>query len=125
MKFKDYLSTKRKERGITVRAFAAMVKISPSFLCDLESGNRQFPSNSKVNPNLLNDIIASLNLVGEDAAMMERLANESMLEVDKVSAEVSNYLKTVPQASAALRIAKDKNITQEKWDEIVRILEEA
>lgn len=125
MKFNDYLSSKRREKGITVRAFAAMVKISPSFLCDLESGNRQFPSNSKVNPNLLNDIIASLNLVGDDAAMMEQLANESMLEGDKVPSDVSNYLKAVPQASAALRLAKDKNITQEKWDEIVRILEEA
>lgn len=125
MKFNDYLSSKRKEKGITVRAFAEMVHISPSFLCDLESGHREFPSTSKVNPNLLQDIVASLELVGEDAQRMEDLAHASMLENDKVPTELSAYLKTVPEASAALRIAKDKNVTKEKWDEIVKILEEA
>ena len=55
--FGVFLSKKRKEVKKTVRGFAKEIGISPSFLCDLESGARSFPSNSKF-PDLLNRIIS-------------------------------------------------------------------
>ena len=59
MEFSNYLSQKRTEKHIPIRKFASMIGISPSFLCDLESGARAFPAKSKF-PDLLEKMIAAL-----------------------------------------------------------------
>jgi len=125
MAFGDYLAEKRKDRKMTIRFFAKEIGISPSFLCDLESNNRAFPSNSKVCPNLLNNIINCLKLNEEEATKLKSLADESMLRGDKIAQEISDYLKRVPEASLALRKANEKNVSKEKWDQIMKILEES
>ena len=60
MEFSNYLSQKRTEKHIPIRKFAATIGISPSFLCDLESGARAFPVKSKF-PELLENMIAAIN----------------------------------------------------------------
>ena len=122
MEFNDYLSQKRTEKKIPIRKFAAMVGISPSFLCDLESGSRAFPAKSKL-PNLLEKMIISLDLDKEESELFRSLAEQSMLRGDKISPEISAYLKRVPAAAVALRKANENNVTKEEWEEIIKILE--
>ena len=47
-----------------------------------------------------------------------------MLKGDKVSPEISAYLKRVPEAAVALRKANENNVSKEQWEEIIKILEE-
>ena len=122
MIFGKFLSSKRIEKKITVRGFASMIGISPSFLCDLESGNRAFPAKSKKFPDLMNNIISSLDLTSEDSIMLRRLAEESMLNGDRLSPEISVYLQNVPEAQQALRIAKENGISKEEWNAFIKLI---
>ena len=123
MSFGEYLSKKRKELRITVREFAKIIGISPSFLSDLENGNRAFPANSRKYPNLLENIIVALSLNESEADTIKNLAKESMLLGDRVPPEISDYLKKVPEAQQALRIAEEKGLSKEEWEKIVKIIE--
>ena len=123
MTFGQFLTSKRTERRITIRKFADSIGISPSFLCDLESGNRAFPANSRKYPNLLNDITEALSLNCAETELLRNLAQESMLIGDRVPSEISAYLKRVPEAQQALRVASEKGINKEDWEEFVKILE--
>ena len=123
MEFSNYLSQKRTEKRIPIRKFATAIGISPSFLCDLESGVRAFPAKSKF-PDLLEKMIAALELNEEDAELFRSLVEQSMLRGDKVSPEISAYLKRVPEAAVALRKANENNVSKEQWEEIIKILEE-
>ena len=123
MKFKDYLTLKRKERKMTIRKFASIIGISPAFLCDLESGSRSFPANSKKYPDLLGKIINGLELDDKEKEIMIRLAHESMLEKDKISPEVKKYLQGVPRAQEALRKAAECGATDEEWETFIKSLE--
>lgn|SRR5574344_1899842 len=124
MTFGEFLSMKRNEKKITVRGFASLVGISPSFLCDLESGNRAFPSKSRKYPDLLEKIISVLSLDVEEAKILKELSEESMLLGDRIPSEISEYLQRVPQAQQVLRLAKDRNISKEEWEEIAKLLED-
>ena len=123
MEFKEFLMLKRKEKGLTIRGFASLLGISPAFLCDLESGNRAFPANSKKYPDLLKRIIEKLELNSNDASFMSKLADESMLSKDKIALEVKEYLQNVPLAQQALRKAQENNVTDEQWNEFIRMIE--
>lgn len=123
MIFKEFLTLKRKEKGFTLRGFAKEIGISPAFLSDLENGNREFPANSKKNPELLKTIILKLNLNKQDAELMTKLADESMLLKDKISIEVREYLQNVPLAQQALRKAQENNVTNDERNEFIKLIE--
>lgn len=124
MTFGEFLSMKRIEAKITIRSFANAVGISPSFLCDLENGSRAFPAKSKKTPDLLERMVATLNLNDNDAKLFKDYAEQSMLSGNRIPSEISNYLQRVPEAQQALRLAKDKSVTKEDWEKIIQILKE-
>lgn len=123
MTFGEFLLLKRTDQRITIRQFASNIGISPSFLCDLESGNRAFPANSRKYPDLLEKIISALSLDEKEATLMRNLAKESMLIGDRVPPEISDYLKRVPEAQQALRVANEKGVSKEQWEQFVKIIE--
>ena len=69
-------------------------------------------------------MIAALELNEEDAELFRSLEEQSMLRGDKVSPEISAYLKRVPEAAVALRKANENNVSKEQWEVIIKILEE-
>lgn len=124
MTFGEFLNLKRIEAKITIRKFASDVGISPSFLCDLENGNRAFPAKSKKTPDLLEKMITNLRLNENDTKLFKDYAEESMLLGNRVPNEISEYLQRVPEAQQALRLAKEKSITKEEWEKFVEMLKE-
>jgi len=124
MTFGEFLNLKRIEAKITIRKFASDVGISPSFLCDLENGNRAFPAKSKKTPDLLEKMIITLKLDENDTKLFKDYAEESMLLGNRVPNEISEYLQRVPEAQQALRLAKEKSITKEEWERFVEMLKE-
>lgn len=121
-KFGSFLQQKRKEKHLTVRSFADSVGISPSFLCDLESGARSFPSKSK-KPDLEARMIDVLGLVGEDADNFHALGQDSMLGKNRMSPDMAVYLQNAPKAQEALRKAKEVNASDEDWARFLKSLE--
>ena len=120
MDFKEYLATKRKEKKIPVRTFAKLVGISPSFLCDLESGHRSFPSDPKIATELFPKMAHALNLSPEEEATFKALADQSVLEGGKLPSDLRNYLLQNPKAQLALRKAKEKGITNDLWEDLIQ-----
>ena len=122
MDFKTFLAQKRKEKKIPVRKFAEMINISPSFLCDLERGLRNFPLNSKKNPNLFKDIVKHLDLSAEEEVTMKNLIQESLISNQTIMPELSEYLLKTPLAQQALRQATESNTSNETWQEIIEVI---
>ncbi len=122
MKLGEFLSNKRKERGIPLRQFAIKIGISPSFLCDLESGYRSFPSENKMN-GLFEKIASALQLNDEEVELFRMLIDEAMLENGKLPNAISAYLQEVPEAQLALRKAKDKGLGKDAWKAFVDSME--
>ena len=54
---------------------------------------------------------------------MSKLADESMLSKDKIALEVKEYLQSVPVAQQALRKAQENNVTDEQWNEFIKMIE--
>lgn len=122
MEFGEFLNNKRREKRFTVRNFAELVDISPSFLCDLENGDRPFPSQSK-KANLLNKMCEVLELNEESTIEFKKLADQSALKRNKLPNEMSAYLLNNPLAQQALRKATDKKTSDKTWAKVIKILE--
>lgn len=124
MQFKEYLTKKRIEKGIPVRIFAKRIGISPSFLCDLESGHRSFPSDPELASKLYVNIVEVLELSEEEAKEFRTLADQSTLEGGKLASDIRIYLMNSPQAQLALRKAKEKGVTDDMWSALMKFMEE-
>ena len=122
MKLGEFLSSKRKEKGMTVREFAKKIEISPSFLCDLESGYRSFPSENKIE-GLFQRIVCALEMSDEDSSLFEKMIDESMFENGKMPHEIAVYLQAVPEAQVALRKAKNNEVGNDVWEAFSKALE--
>ncbi len=123
MAFKEYLAGRRKQKGIPTRAFARQVGISPSFLCDLESGHRSFPSDPTKAQELFNKMVVALELTPEEASEFKTLTDQSTLENGKLSGDIREYLLSNPQAQLALRKAKEKGVSDEMWAVLIKKIE--
>jgi transcriptional regulator with XRE-family HTH domain len=124
MTFGEFLNSKRTEAKITIRRFAELVGISPSFLCDLENSSRPFPAKSRKTPDLLEKMINALNLNEDDAILFKQYAEQSLLLGNRIPNEISEYLKRVPEAQQALRLANEKSLNNEEWEELLKIIKE-
>lgn len=102
-------------RGLSIREFANLVKISPSYLCDLEKGYRLYPASK---PELFDKIVNVLHLSSEEKEELEKLRDECTSSRNKLDPALAEYLANTPSAQAALRFAKDKEYTEEDWQRI-------
>lgn len=125
MQFKEYLAEKRRQKKIPIRVFATQVGISPSFLCDLESGHRSFPSDPTIATPLFSKMVAALGLSEEEAYTFKEMVDQSTLEGGKLSSDLRDYLLKSPQAQLALRKAKEKEVSDQMWAELLKKIEEA
>ena len=123
MQFKEYLAEKRNNKKIPIRTFAGLVGISPSFLCDLESGHRSFPSDPELAASLFPKMVEVLGLTPEEEAEFKALADQSTLEGGRLPTDIREYLLRNPQAQLALRKAKDKGVTDDIWAALVKKIE--
>ena len=72
MLFGEYINKKRQQKGKTLRGFAEELDISPSYLSDIENGNRSAP-----NQDVLNKMIELLELNKEESNKLLDLAAAS------------------------------------------------
>ena len=108
-KFGQYVKLKRKQNNIGLRDLADIIGISPSYLCDIENGNRCAPLNH------LSNLIKVLKLDRCETVEFLDLAYSTRGNF----LDINEYLKATPMARLAVRTAIQHNLTGDEFLECV------
>ena len=108
-KFGVYLRSRRLELGIGLREFAEKVNLSPAYISDIENGIRLAPIN------YLKNVIDILLIDEEEIDYFYDLAGSSHSNWP----DINEYLAKTPIARKAIRLARDKNISQDDFAKLV------
>ena len=108
--FGAFVRQRRKELGYTVRGFAKELEVTPAYLSDIEKGNRYAPKA------YMEKIRELLQICSEDMLLFEDLgaATRGFQYED-----INQYLGKQPLARAAVRKARDLNISSEMWQKFI------
>lgn len=115
-RFGEFISEKRKAKGITLRGLAAEIGIAPAFMSDIEKGHRYPPKKET-----LDKIVHALNLNEEDTNKMFDLAAEE--KDNTVSPDLPEYIMNNDKVRAALRLARDSDASDKTWQKVIELLE--
>lgn len=114
--FGEFIATRRKERGITLRGFAEKLDIAPAYLSDIEKGRRYAPAHKL-------DAIARL-LVLTTAEREQLFDLAARTRDDQVSSDLSGYIMETDMARVALRRARDAGLSPDGWEKVLRVISE-
>lgn len=121
--FGEYVTERRKEKGITLRGMADLVDFSPAYWSDIEKGRRNPPNIDK-----LKEVAEILKLSQKEKEHMIDLASEDR---DEIPMDLPDYIKESELARTALRKAKQLNeisgksdITEKAWQDFIKALDE-
>lgn len=115
-KFGEFISEKRKAKGITLRGLAAEIGIAPAFMSDIEKGHRYPPKKET-----LDKIVHALNLNEEDINKMFDLAAEE--KDNTVSPDLPEYIMNNDKVRVALRLARDSDASDKTRQKVIELLE--
>ena len=114
--FGKYIEQKRKALGMTLRGLAADWGIAPAFMSDIEKGHRYPPNKDK-----LYELARILKLSSEDTDTMFDLAAGE--RDNGISPDLPEYIMGNEKARAALRMARDNNVSEKTWQKVIEMLE--
>ena len=121
--FGEFVTERRKEKGITLRGMADLVDFSPAYWSDIEKGRRNPPNIDK-----LKEVAEILKLSQKEKEHMIDLASEDR---DEIPMDLPDYIKESELARTALRKAKQLNeisgksdITEKAWQDFIKALDE-
>lgn len=118
--FGEFIKEKRKEKQLTLMEVAEKLKISFTYLSDLEKGRKLPPNSTKEErKETLAKFKEALELSEEEYQELIELADKRLIEKGHISNDMSQYMAETPMATIAMRRAKDKNITNEEWEKII------
>jgi len=112
--FGRFLREKRQSRHITLSELAENSGISTGYYSDIEYGRRNPP-----NRDILDRMIAALNLSNEDRIAIYDLAGNARSEAPP---DLPDYINENANVRVALRLAKDSGNAQ-VWDRFIDFLE--
>lgn len=115
--FGKFIEQKRKTLGITLRGMAADLDIAPAFMSDIEKGHRYPPNRDK-----LYEMARLLQLNEDDTNTMFDLAAGE--KDNTVSPDLPEYIMGNDKARAALRMARDNNVSETTWQKVIEMLEQ-
>lgn len=114
--FGEFIASKREEKKITLREMARLLKITPSYLSDIEKNRRNPPDKEK-----LDEIAIILTLNDEECSYMYDLAGKKR---NSISPDLPDYIMERDYVRVALRKAIDLNIGEEEWKKFIEELED-
>lgn len=119
MDFGTFIKGKRIEKGIALRELADKLKITPSYLSDIEKGRRYAPDKDKIL-----EISSILGIVDEEElSQMFDLAGQSKAK-DAVAPDLPEFINENEKIRVLLRKAKKANPSPETLDKMIKMLEE-
>ena len=113
-KFGDFLSAKRRQKGISSLEMSIRIGISPGYYCDIEKNRKKYTPERE----LLDKILKELNLSEKDKLIFFDLAAGVS---SQVSLDLPEYIMGNEVVRAALRLAKDKADTDD-WNQFIEKL---
>ena len=113
--FGAFLRERREELGLSVRELAKNLGISAVYLSDIERGNRNAPSND----DLLNKLMKYLDIPESEKEYFTDLAAATR---DFVFPDINLYLGREYKARYAMRYARDLNMDDKFWTQIIEEL---
>lgn len=113
--FGEFISQKRKEKRITLKAMAESLGITSPYLSDVEKGNRDSFDLDK-----LERIAIILEMTEEEKAKMMDLAGSQR---EEVAPDLHEYILKTPAVTAELRRAKDLDVGEEEWFKFIEQIE--
>ena len=113
-KFGVFVNIRRKELGILLKEFACELNLTPAYITDIEKGNRAAPQKH------LEKMIDILKIEDDEVEFFYDLAGCSHSNWQ----EINEYLSKTPNARKAIRLARDKNISEEEFCLLVSKIEE-
>lgn len=114
--FGIFLRQRREELGLTLRGLAGKLQVTAAYLSDIEKGNRRAPKN------YMGALGIALEISEDERLLFEDLANVTH---KMACPDMEPYLRNKEIARVALRKARDRDISDEKWAEILRIIDES
>ena len=97
------------------------LQVSVSYISEWESGKKRPPkSKEEKYNNLIEKIGECLSLTKEESEKLRNLADSDLGAKGYLSNDMTDYIENVPLAMAALRKAKDANLTESEWNEIIK-----
>lgn len=116
MQFGEYIKIRREELGKTLRGVAAELEISPAYLHDIENGKRRAPEK-------LLERMADLFQI-QDKSELYHFYDLAGVSQNGQHIDINAYMNAVPSARAALRTAKDANLTDEDWKKLIEVIKQ-
>ncbi len=111
-KFGTFVRNRRQELGITLRDFALQLNISPAYVSDIENGNRYAPVN------YLEQVASILKIENDELYYFYDIAGCTHGNWP----DINEYLAKNPNARKALRLARDKNISEQQLVQFIEQL---
>jgi len=109
--FASFVTRKRKEHNMTMRALADILSVSSPYLYDVEQGHR-----NPLKKENLEKLAEVFSLNEEETALMYDLAG---IDRGIVPLDLPDYILNNAYVRVALRKAKKKCISNEMWQEFI------
>jgi len=115
--FAAFVTRKRKEHNMTMRALANILSVSSPYLYDVEQGHR-----NPLKKENLEKMAAFFELDEEQTALMFDLAG---IDRGIVPLDLPDYILNNAYVRVALRKAKSKNIKEEEWQKFIAQMDQS
>lgn len=114
--FGKFISKKRMEKGLSLRKLSKLIDISPEYLSKLENNLRTAPKDI-----IIEKIADKLSLCYEEKEILFDLAAKSKSNLSLAS-DLVKYINENEMVHKTLRVAKRKNLSNEEWQEIFKLI---
>lgn len=111
--FGGYIKARRETLGKSIRGLAKELDMTPAYLSDIEKGNRYAPEKH------LDRMVELLHITGDDIDCFYDLAGKSR---NNIYPDLIEYIAKTAIARAALRRARDYNISESQWQEFIDMI---
>ena len=112
--FGKFITTRRTELGISLRKLSKNIGVSAAYLHDIEKGARKAPENH------MKTLIEYLHITDSELDSFFEMAHATT----EYFHEFKDYLKTNQYAREFLRLAKEKKLSNEQWQDIINQIKE-
>ena len=108
----NFIKTKRLTLNLSLRTLAKLLNKSPSYLSDIENGNRYITNN----PICLNTLADVLKLNSEEQIYLYDLASSHS---NKLPVDIADQIKQMPIIKQVIRTAIRYNATSLDWQKFI------
>lgn len=118
--FGQCIRKRREELGLSVRALAEKIDMSPVYLSDIERGNRNAPTGANVKKDYMKRLIDILQIGEDEIGLFYDMAEATKGHY----VDIASYLDRNVNARLALRLANEGDIPEEEWIKFIARINE-